>query len=469
MKKSLFFLSLLMLIAVLSTFGQSLKFNGTNSYINLTNNAALHLTSFTLEAWIKPEGTGVTTTTGTGGITAVPIVAKGRTEADAPASININYFLGIDKNKKLTADFEQGSGTNYPVVGSTAIKDSVWTHVAVSYEPVSAAWKMYINGVLDMTKDLGSNITPANTSIQPAAIATAINSTGAPAGYFKGNIDEVRIWKVVRTGTEILNNYKRELTSGTGLVARYGLNEGSGTTATNSISASSNGKLVNNPQWTKGFTLPAASGFYSVSISSGWKQAVGLTFNKAGNQMFVWEKGGKVWIVESNQKKLFIDISPEVGDYSVMGLIGFALHPQFETNGYFYLLYTVDRHHLLYYGTSNYSAVANEYYKATIGRVTRYTAAKTSIGYRVDPLTRKILLGATKSTGIPNLFNSHHVNSLAFGSDGTLLVSTGDGSTPFCNRYRQCTRNFLYAGFGRQNHYITGKHRCISFSAITIL
>ncbi|HEX8678001.1 MAG TPA: LamG-like jellyroll fold domain-containing protein, partial [Segetibacter sp.] len=221
----------------------------------LTNDAALQLSAFTLEAWVKPVGAGITTTSGSGGITAVPIITKGRSEADAPANINVNYLLGIDVNKKLIADFEQGSGTNRPVVGITSIPNNVWTHVAATYDPVSAVWKLYINGVLDLTKDLGSNITPANTSIQPAAIATAFTSTGVANGYFDGNIDEARIWNVVRTDAEILNNYKQELTSGTGLVARYGLNEGSGTTAANSISATSNGTLVNNPQWSDGFTI----------------------------------------------------------------------------------------------------------------------------------------------------------------------------------------------------------------------
>ncbi len=163
-----------------------------------------------------------------------PIVSKGRGESDAPAAVNVNYLLGIGTTKKLAADFETSSGTNYAVVSNTIIEDNIWTHVAVSYDPVSAVWKLYINGVLDVTKDLGSNITPANTSIQPAAIATAFNSNGLTEGYFKGNIDEVRIWNVVRTEAEISSNYPLELTSGAALVARYGLNEGSGFIAANS-------------------------------------------------------------------------------------------------------------------------------------------------------------------------------------------------------------------------------------------
>jgi hypothetical protein len=94
-----------------------------------------------------------------------------------------------------------------------------------------------------------------------------------------------------------------------------------------------------------------------------------MTFSKDGNQMFVWERGGKVWVVENGVKSLLLDISPEVGAWHDHGLLGFALDPRFEINGYFYVLYLVDRHHLLYNGTATYSATTNLYFAATIGRL----------------------------------------------------------------------------------------------------
>ena len=58
--------------------------------------SALGATAFTLECWFRRDGAGVTVSTGTGGITAVPLVTKGRGEAESPANLNMNYFLGID-------------------------------------------------------------------------------------------------------------------------------------------------------------------------------------------------------------------------------------------------------------------------------------------------------------------------------------------------------------------------------------
>ncbi|WP_310397999.1 PKD domain-containing protein [Hymenobacter sp.] len=173
------------------------------------------------------------------------------------------------------------------------------------------------------------------------------------------------------------------------------------------------------------------SGFQSTLVSGQWDEAVGLAFNKTGTQMFVWERPGRVWVVENNQRNLLLDISPEVGAWHDHGMLGFALHPQFDTNGYFYVFYVVDRHYLLNFGTAAYDPAKNDYFSATIGRLTRYTATKVTGaggGYAVNPASRTILLGATKSTGLPVIERSHSTGSLAFGTDGTLLITTGDGA-----------------------------------------
>ncbi|MEJ8800596.1 PQQ-dependent sugar dehydrogenase [Pontibacter sp. H249] len=170
------------------------------------------------------------------------------------------------------------------------------------------------------------------------------------------------------------------------------------------------------------------TGFVEEEIGESWNAAVGLTFSKDGQRMYVWEKGGKVWIVEDGQRLPvpLLDISEEVGDWGDHGLLGFTLDPNFESNGYFYVLYVVDRHHLMNFGKGSYSASVNEYYDATIGRVTRYTASNKRTA---DPASRKILLGATPATGIPITYESHGVGTILFGEDGNLIISTGDAAT----------------------------------------
>ena len=65
-------------------------------------------------------------------------------------------------------------------------------------------------------------------------------------------LDEVRIWNVVRTGAQIAAAKDQQLTSGTGLIARWGLDEGTGTTVANSIAGGVNGTAVNGPLWVAG-------------------------------------------------------------------------------------------------------------------------------------------------------------------------------------------------------------------------
>ncbi|TGE25108.1 PKD domain-containing protein [Hymenobacter aquaticus] len=204
------------------------------------------------------------------------------------------------------------------------------------------------------------------------------------------------------------------------------------------------------------------SGFTSTVVSAGWNEAVGLTFNKSGSKMFVWERPGKVWVVENGQRRVLLDISEEVGAWEDHGLLGFALDPKFDTNGYLYLLYVVDRHYLLNYGTAAYSATTNDYFSPTIGRLTRYTASNPTGACAVSATTRKILLGATKSTGIPSTFNGHVTNTLLFGTDGTLLVSTGDGAHPLPDYGNY---SYTYAAQALADGIITSKENVGSFRA----
>lgn len=171
--------------------------------------------------------------------------------------------------------------------------------------------------------------------------------------------------------------------------------------------------------------------FTNSVVSNGWNEIEGFVWDQTGQQ-YVWEKGGKVWVVDTNGTKLpvpLLDISDEVGNWRDHGLNGFALDPDFRTNGYFYLFYTVDRHHLLYYGTPLYNPATNNYFQATIARVTRYTADSTTNFTTTVPGSRFILIGETKKTGIPIVFESHSGGSLIFGTDKSLLVSTGDGGS----------------------------------------
>lgn len=170
--------------------------------------------------------------------------------------------------------------------------------------------------------------------------------------------------------------------------------------------------------------------FVDLPVGGSWNQAVGLTFAPDG-RMFVWEKGGRLWNFENGQQAAqpLINISEEVGDWRDHGLLGFALDPNFYTNGYVYLLYVVDYHHLIHFGTPAYDPQADEYFHDTIARLTRYQCDPATQFRTLLPNSRSVLIGETISTGIAIPHQSHGAGTLLFSPDGTLLASCGDGAS----------------------------------------
>ena len=133
----------------------------------------LGATQFTLETWFKRTGAGATTATsgGTGGITAVPLIAKGGSENDTPANVNMNYFLGIDGSNHLAADFEDtASGANHGFAGTQTVTSNVWHHAAVTFD--GSVWRIYLDGNLDSTSGT-VGATPQSASIQHASLGTS--------------------------------------------------------------------------------------------------------------------------------------------------------------------------------------------------------------------------------------------------------------------------------------------------------
>ena len=181
-----------------------------------------------------------------------------------------------------------------------------------------------------------------------------------------------------------------------------------------------------NPTFPSGFS----SQYAQTSIT--YNTPVGITFNFDGSRMFVWEKGGKLFVSNFNsgtgkydlQTDPVIDLTNEVGDWGDMGFLGFTLDPGFTNTGLIYLMYVVDQGFLLN-GTPDLS----KNNRATIGRITRYNTTITGGKLKAVSGSRQILLGDAVNNGIAILASSHGVGTLQFGSDGSLLASCGDGAS----------------------------------------
>src|SRR5206468_8301455 len=105
--------------------GTALDFDGSNDFVTFGQASGLGTATFTIETWFKGEGTGVSTSTGTGGVDAIPLVTKGRAQSEG-SNVDMNYFLGIRPSPPagcttncgsnvLVADFEEGPGGPGPL------------------------------------------------------------------------------------------------------------------------------------------------------------------------------------------------------------------------------------------------------------------------------------------------------------------------------------------------------------------
>jgi len=146
-------------------------------------------------------------------------------------------------------------------------------------------------------------------------------------------------------------------------------------------------------------------------IAGGLKSPVLLTNAGDGsNRMFIVEKTGQIDIIKNGAllNTPFLDIKSKLSKlipfYDERGLLGLAFHPEYQTNGRFFVFYSAPT---TTPGMDHKDVVA-EYHVSANPEV-------------ADPASETILLTIDHPA-----FN-HNAGSLAFGPDGYLYISTGDG------------------------------------------
>ncbi|MGH3032247.1 MAG: PQQ-dependent sugar dehydrogenase [Gaiellaceae bacterium] len=151
-----------------------------------------------------------------------------------------------------------------------------------------------------------------------------------------------------------------------------------------------------------GLALPAgASALRLKRVATGFDSPVHVTSNRRdrGGTLYVVEQPGRVWRLRSGRKTLFLDIRGLVSFGGERGLLSLAFSPRYGKNRHFFVNYT-----------DNGGDV----------RVARFRANRTfSRGVR---RSRRMLLDVEHST-----FSNHNGGLLAFGPNGRLYVSVGDG------------------------------------------
>jgi hypothetical protein len=217
-------------------FGNALAFDGTNDFVEILDNNAIDVTTaFTIEAWVYP------TTVNTSQVIIGKIVDNNLGNA-----ADIAYALRFS-----AAGFraEIGNGIAGQSIVSANYTLNKWQHVAMVFNGANnGSLSLFIDGVLQGTT------TTNYSSIQNIATSLKLGAYNTHFGqYFRGNLDEFRIWNVAKTQAQIAASMYTEMVGNeAGLVTNLGFNQGlaagSNTninTALNSANSNLNGTLLN--------------------------------------------------------------------------------------------------------------------------------------------------------------------------------------------------------------------------------
>ena len=163
--------------------GQALSFNGTTQYVDIPSSASIDLTgSSTFEAWVKVTDYLNTNT----------ILSK--TTSAGAANNTFELRTEVTTGKLQFGGFDTAART---VSTSSAVPTGVWTHVAAV--KTGGSVKLYIGGRL-----LGQgSVSTTATNARPLKLGARDDL----ANFFKGSIDDVRLYARALTDSEVAGDF----------------------------------------------------------------------------------------------------------------------------------------------------------------------------------------------------------------------------------------------------------------------
>ncbi len=160
--------------------GSALYFNGVDDYASIKDNPAINTPhSFTLASWVMPDE-----------ISGGTVLSKDG--------------QGVSEGSLYTISVSQGKmhfSANNSITLSTSevgIKPQQWSYTAVTYDSETKPnTKLYVNGRHVLSSNIPSIALGANT----ADLFIGRDSVG---NYFKGRIDEIRVYSKALSASEII-------------------------------------------------------------------------------------------------------------------------------------------------------------------------------------------------------------------------------------------------------------------------
>ena len=192
--------------------GRAAAFNGKDQYLKLSSGSSCVVDSsmdYTIETWFKADEAQQTAT----------IISNGRGDGEEMGgSLNL-FALNLEEGRLVF----HNNGVRVACDGSFA--DNDWHHVAVAVNRTSGRGQIYVDGKLNTyfeAADLGG-IAAAYIHLGARVWTPADNLQQERAdNFFKGEIDEVRVWNLYKSETLVENGNSNRL-DGTekGLLAYY--------------------------------------------------------------------------------------------------------------------------------------------------------------------------------------------------------------------------------------------------------
>ena len=161
-------------------YGNALVFNGANALVTINNSASLQLsTAMTLEAWVNPS------------------VVSNVWEDVIYKGLDNYYLEGTSGNGGVPVIGGTFGGSDVVLNGTAALSANTWSYLAATYDGTTT--RLYVNGVQVASRAQTGAIMTSTNSLQ-------IGGDSFYGQFFKGIIDEVRIYDVALTAAQIQND-----------------------------------------------------------------------------------------------------------------------------------------------------------------------------------------------------------------------------------------------------------------------
>lgn len=208
----------------------SVKFSGANQSAMLSSNTDYSYQTGTIECWIR---TNASSTDYQG------IIVK-----------RLTYGLFLYNNQLIVYNWPAGR-----INTGVALNDDTWHHVAFSFQSgVANASNIYIDGVLKTTTTYNINATNLNAECLGLG---AGNSNPPYLQNCNGYIDEVRVWDIALTSSDIATIYNKRIpTTTANLTGYWYMDEGMGSTLKNSVDGGPDFTLYNSPYYVSNVIAP---------------------------------------------------------------------------------------------------------------------------------------------------------------------------------------------------------------------